>query len=65
MSVRPFCLMVDSANRDEPPVRYFGSLDAARAAALALPKEWHPFVWITEWYAPDSPIHHVRDGCGL
>lgn len=59
---RPFQLMVDSGNREEPSNRYFGSLEAALAAAEELPARFHPFVWISEFLTTGGRITHVRDG---
>lgn len=66
---RPFELMVDSGNEDEPRPRRFASLESALAAFDQLDPQWRGFAWIRE-YHPISRAYeiagrvvvHMRDG---
>ena len=62
MTPRPFVLSVDSASRDEPPTRYFGTLNAAKAALAEYDEQWQRFAWIIEIREGEPNVVHVRDG---
>jgi len=59
--MRPFMLMVDSGSREEPPTRYFGSLDAALAAMDEYEERWKRHAWIVEGRGAIRTTH-VQDG---
>ena len=59
---RPFQVMVDSGSHEEPQTRYYGSLEAALEAALALDKRWHPYVTVSEFLEDGGRVVHVRAG---
>jgi hypothetical protein len=54
--------MIDSGNRDEPPTRYFGSLDAAYRALDELGDKWRPFAWVSEQKPDGGRFVHMRNG---
>lgn len=59
---RPFILMVDSANEEEPDPRRFGSLEKALQAYKELDRQWKHFAWIVEVHEHRAPRIHMRDG---
>jgi len=59
---RPFSLVVDSGNEDEPEPRTFGSLVTALQALNEYEEKWRRFAWIREQCPDGSIVVHVRDG---
>ncbi len=59
---RPFFLIIDSANQDEPSPRRFGSLQAALEAFAEYDERWQRFAWITQEMEGGSTRVHMRDG---
>ena len=60
-TTRPFCLSFDSGSREEPPNRWFGSLESALLALTELP-EWKQWAWITESREGEKAVVHMKDG---
>lgn len=58
---RPFLLMVDSGDPDEPDNRMFTSLFAASEALHKLPARYQRFAWIFE-RTEGGAIVHYKDG---
>ncbi len=59
---RPFLLMVDAASDEEPPNRYFGSLEAAVAAMEQYDEHWRRFAWIIEFPVVGGVVAHYKGG---
>jgi hypothetical protein len=61
---RPFILLVDSGEDEEPEPRRFGSLATAIAAFEKLDPHWQRFARIYEYSRPGWPpfVTHMRDG---
>jgi len=61
-TTRPFQLLVDAASHEEPPTRYFGSLERAVTALRALAPRWQRYAWVSELRPDGGRVVHVRDG---
>lgn len=58
MTARPFCMMVDTgAHWQDPPNRYFGSLEKAVKAWGELPEDLRAYVAITEGNKRPFTLH--------
>lgn len=62
MNIARYSLMVDSGNRDEPPIRRFATYDDAVAGMETLDDYYRKFAWIYEITDEGHLVVIVKDG---